>query len=41
MSIEPVLRLPNLELPFEVPNDVSNRAFGGRTSCGVCEQEAQ
>ena len=29
MSSEPDLRLPNLELPFEVQTCVSNRALGG------------
>ena len=29
MSSKPILRLPNLELPFEVQTDASNRALGG------------
>ena len=29
ISSEPVLRLPNLELPFEVQTDASDRALGG------------
>ena len=29
ISSEPVLRLPNLELPFEVETDASDRALGG------------
>ena len=29
MSSEPVLRFPNLELPFEVQTDASDRALGG------------
>ena len=29
MSSNPVLRLPNLELPFEVHTNVSDRALGG------------
>ena len=29
ITSKPVLRLPNLELPFEVHTDASNRALGG------------
>ena len=29
MSSKPILRLPNLELPFEVQTNVSDRALGG------------